>query len=57
VTKKTDDKTDKTKLREKIFQLQDQGVASPEIARRLRVPEGTIAAYLAHRTRGTYDSL
>jgi len=47
-------KVDQAALRAKIFQLHDRGTPSVKIAEKLYISTTTVAAYLAHRTRGTY---
>ena len=44
-------------MRERVFQLRDQGMSSEQIGRQLGVAPTTIAAYLAHRTRGRKSTL
>ncbi len=40
--------------RDRVFQLHDSGIDKTVIAQTLDISLGTISAYLAHRTRGTY---
>jgi orotate phosphoribosyltransferase-like protein len=53
-SKKTQPEKTIDPIRDRALQLRDQGMTSKQIAHELKVPPTTIAAYLAHHTRGTY---
>lgn len=50
-----DDKSTRRALRVKALDLKNQGRSYEQIEAILHVPKGTVTAWLAHQTRGTYD--
>jgi transposase-like protein len=56
---KTNDKDRRRKdpkTRQQIIRLYDRGKSTQEIAKKLNVPRGSVSAWVAHYTRGTYDA-
>ena len=45
---------DTSVIRRKALKLVDSGLTSAQVARRLRLRKMTVAAWIAHRTMGTY---
>jgi len=54
--KQSDKRSPRTEMREQVGRLRDSGMDSEQIARALRISKTTVAAYLAHWTRGTYHA-
>ena len=50
----TKTKTDE-QLRRQAVTLREKGKDSLDVAQKLKVPRGTVSAWFAHHTRGTYD--
>ncbi len=55
--KQLTEKEKKELMRQKVLNLIDQGLSTPEICKKLEVAPGSVMAWRAHHTMGTYKKV